>query len=188
MICPALHEPEPQYSTKAAPARERLSFYYRVAMRTTFQPLAAAQNSGWHRRGERYSRTPGRPRSIAHRLPPRRQKGTLPLQPQYSTKAAPGKGAAFAFIIGWRCVPPSSRWPPFRSPDGSGEESGIPVHPAGQGVQPVVCRSAGRKEHSHSNPNAAQKPPRQGSGFHLYYRVAMRTTFQPLAVFRKSRR
>ena len=48
---------------------------------------------------------------------------------QYSTKAAPGKGAAFTFIIGWRCVLPSSRWLSSGSPGGSGRGNGIPVRP-----------------------------------------------------------
>ena len=95
-------------------------FYYRVAMRTAFQPLADFQKPGRQRRGERYSLTPGRPRSIAHRLPPLHAERNTPAPSPIQHKSRPGKGAAFTFIIGWRCVPPSSRWLPFRSPDGSG--------------------------------------------------------------------
>ena len=80
-------------------------------------------------RGERYSLTPGRPRSIARRLPPPGRKERTSLQAQYSTEAAPGKGAAFIFIIGWRCVPPSSHWLSSGSPGGSGRGNGIPVRP-----------------------------------------------------------
>ena len=162
-------------------------FYYRVAMRTTFQPLAAVQKPGRQRRAV----FPHTRQAKEHSPPsaaPQAGRNAPRSSPNTAQKPPSARERLSFFITGWRCVLPSSCWLTSRSPDGSGEESGIPVHPAGQGVQPVVCRSAGRKEHSHSNPNTAQKPPRQGSGFHFYYRVAMRTTFQPLAVFRKSRR
>ena len=104
-------------------------FYYRVAMRTAFHPLASVQKPGRQRRGGRYSLTPGRPRSTAHRLPPlhagRNTSTSAPIQ----HKSRPGKGAAFIFIIGWRCVPPSSRWLSSGSPGGSGRGNGIPVRP-----------------------------------------------------------
>ena len=133
-------------------------FYYRVAMRTTFQPLAAVQKPGRQRRAV----FPHTRQAKEHSPPsaaPQAGRNAPRSSPNTAQKPPSARERLSFFITGWRCVLPSSRWLSSGSPGGSGgkQYSRTPGRPRSIARRLPPPRQEGT--HLRSNPNTAQKPP-----------------------------